>query len=105
MKSFFFFIKIELKQSTKENDKKEVCQSLIVNEYKDECNVNIMEDVQYENINEDSLFPLNIDDLENLDKINQNMRGFLVEKDSTRLNDILFLKDSLGRHFDDLHYK
>lgn len=36
-----------------------------------------MENVQRENINKDSLFLLNIDDLENWDTIGQNMKDFL----------------------------
>lgn len=52
-----------------------------------------MEDVQLKKIyiNADSLFPL----MENWDKIGQNMRYFVIEKGSIKIDGILYYKQLL----------
>ncbi|XP_047326594.1 zinc finger MYM-type protein 5-like [Impatiens glandulifera] len=55
-------------------------------------------------INQKILFPLNVDDPGNWDKM-QNIRDFLVERGPKRYDDILFPLDNTGRHFNPSHYK
>ncbi|XP_047326811.1 zinc finger MYM-type protein 5-like [Impatiens glandulifera] len=57
-----------------------------------------------EDINQKILFPLNVDDPGNWDKM-QNIRDFLVESGPKRYDDILFPLDNTGRHFNPSHYK
>ncbi|XP_024195635.1 zinc finger MYM-type protein 1-like [Rosa chinensis] len=105
-------------QSMNENENEEVVQPANVNELNDievedpkqpeneEDDVNMIEDVQHEDLYQESCFPLNIDDPGNWDKIDQNIRDFLVERGPKRDHGVeLFPKDSSGRHFDSSHYK
>ncbi|XP_042400828.1 zinc finger MYM-type protein 1-like [Zingiber officinale] len=57
-----------------------------------------------EDINQEILFPLNVDDPGNWDKI-PNIRDFLVERGPKRDDGILFPLDNTGRHFNPSHYK
>ncbi|XP_068309753.1 uncharacterized protein [Pyrus communis] len=50
------------------------------------------------------VFPLNIDDPGNWDKIDQNLRDMLVERGPKRVDDVAFPKDNSGRHFSSVHY-
>ncbi|XP_042386417.1 zinc finger MYM-type protein 1-like [Zingiber officinale] len=71
----------------------ELIQTLNVNESNDEDDVNV---VNNQSENQETLFPLNIDDPENWDKIDQNIRDFLVERGSSRVDGVLFPKDNNG---------
>ncbi|XP_042386516.1 uncharacterized protein LOC121978205 [Zingiber officinale] len=55
-------------------------------------------------INQEILFPLNVDDPGNWDKI-PNIRDFLVERGNRKDDGILFHLDNTGRHFNPSHYK
>ncbi|XP_042465720.1 zinc finger MYM-type protein 1-like [Zingiber officinale] len=57
-----------------------------------------------EDINQEILFPLNVDDLGNWDKM-QNIRDFLVERGPRKDDDILFPLDNTDRHFNTSRYK
>ncbi|XP_042472386.1 zinc finger MYM-type protein 1-like [Zingiber officinale] len=57
-----------------------------------------------EDINQEILFPLNVDEPGNWDKI-PNIRDFLVERGPKRDDGILFPLDNTGRHFNPSHYK
>ncbi|XP_070664640.1 uncharacterized protein [Malus domestica] len=50
------------------------------------------------------VFPLNIDDPGNWDKIDQNPRDMLAEKSPKRVDDVAFPKDNSDRHFSSVHY-
>ncbi|KAB2610837.1 zinc finger MYM-type protein 5-like [Pyrus ussuriensis x Pyrus communis] len=50
------------------------------------------------------VFPLNIDDPGNWDKIDQNLRDMLVERGPKRVDDVVFPKDNSNRHFSSVHY-
>ncbi|XP_042415110.1 zinc finger MYM-type protein 5-like [Zingiber officinale] len=80
----------------------ELIQTLNVNESNDEDDVDA---VNNQSENQETLFPLNIHDPENSDKIDQNIRDFLIERGSSRVDGVLFPKDNNGRHFDASHYK
>ncbi|XP_042423377.1 zinc finger MYM-type protein 1-like [Zingiber officinale] len=80
----------------------ELIQTLNVNESNDEDDVDV---VNNQSENQETLFPLNVDDPANWDKIDQNIRDFLVERGSSRVDGVLFPKDNNGRHFDASHYK
>ncbi|XP_040372930.1 zinc finger MYM-type protein 1-like [Rosa chinensis] len=65
----------------------------------EEDNDSMDQDVQNEDFNEQINFPLIVDDPGNWDKIDYNIRDFLVERGPQRDDDYNFPKDSRGRHF------
>ncbi|XP_042446590.1 zinc finger MYM-type protein 1-like [Zingiber officinale] len=70
----------------------------------DKVEVNMPENNSDEDINQEIVFPLNVDDPGNWDKM-QNIRDFLVERGPRKDDDILFPLDNTGRHFNPSHYK
>ncbi|XP_062028633.1 uncharacterized protein LOC133744556 [Rosa rugosa] len=69
-----------------------------------EDNDSMDQDVQNEDFNEQINFSLNVDDPGNWDKIDYNIRDFLVERGPQRDHDYKFPKDSRGRHFSSEHF-
>ncbi|XP_042446482.1 zinc finger MYM-type protein 1-like [Zingiber officinale] len=85
------------------NDQKHSELNELQNEYQkqygnDKVEVNMPENNSDEDINQEIVFPLNVDDLGNWDKM-QNIRDFLVERGPRKDDDILFPLDNTGRHF------
>ncbi|XP_042410187.1 zinc finger MYM-type protein 1-like [Zingiber officinale] len=70
----------------------------------DKVEVNMPENNSDEDTNQEIVFPLNVDDPGNWDKM-QNIRDFLVERGPRKDDDILFPLDNTGRHFNPSHYK
>jgi hypothetical protein len=95
-------------QSRNENDNEEVIQPVNMNELNDTHSEDLTQLENEEddgNMIEECCFPLNVDDPGNWDKIDQNIRDFLVERGPKRDDGILFPLDSESRHFDSKHYK
>ncbi|XP_024196213.1 uncharacterized protein LOC112199423 [Rosa chinensis] len=70
----------------------------------EEGNDSMDQDVPNADFNEQINFPLNVDDPGNWDKIDYNIRDFLVERGPQRDHDYNFPKDSRGRHFSSEHF-
>ncbi|XP_061993554.1 uncharacterized protein LOC133711445 [Rosa rugosa] len=70
----------------------------------EEDNDSMDQDVPNADFNEQINFPLNVDDPGNWDKIDYNIRDFLVERGPQRDHDYNFPKDSRGRHFSSEHF-
>ncbi|TXG63391.1 hypothetical protein EZV62_010385 [Acer yangbiense] len=62
------------------------------------------EDIPKVDLSQELVFPLNIDDPGNWDKIDQNVRDFLVERGPKREHDVIFPRDNFDRHFSSAFY-